>query len=178
MIYLTGYHSTTKEAAKDILSNNEFILSTSDKEWLGNGIYFYKEYKDALEWNRDEHKSQADAILHGIICVNDDEYIDFDTENGKKQIRKIKENLIKDFKDTVKSISVQELQCLIANLTWDEYPQVKVLSASFHPDRSLLKTLIDERPFRKEFCVRDNKYIFGINEINVVPISKEWFRYG
>ncbi len=173
MIYLTGYHSTTKAAAKEILSNNEFVLSTSDKEWLGKGIYFYKEYKDALEWNRDEHKSQADAILHGIISLKNDEYIDFDTENGKKQIRKIKEDLIKDFKDTVNSMGAQELQCLIANLTWAEYPKVKVLSASFHPDRSLLKSLIDERPFRKEFCVRDNKYITGINEINVVSINKE-----
>lgn len=173
MIYLTGYHSTTKAAAKEILSNNEFVLSTSDTEWLGKGIYFYKEYKDALEWNRDEHKSQADAILHGIISLKNDEYIDFDTENGKKQIRKIKEDLIKDFKDTVNSMGAQELQCLIANLTWAEYPKVKVLSASFHPDRSLLKSLIDERPFRKEFCVRDNKYITGINEINVVSINKE-----
>lgn len=38
-----GFHGTTREYADIILRTNNFIASTDEEEWLGNGVYFFED---------------------------------------------------------------------------------------------------------------------------------------
>jgi hypothetical protein len=75
-MYLTGYHGTSKKNGYDIVKSKHFNISISSTEWLGSGIYFYCEFSDALKWSSDN------MVLHAVIYVEEDEYIDLDSENG------------------------------------------------------------------------------------------------
>lgn len=44
-------------------------------------------------------------------------------------------------------------------IIWDLHPKIKVMTASFPKEPTKFKTLLDKRPLRKEFCVRNNSYI-------------------
>lgn len=155
----TGYHGTTVENASKIIKTKKFLISNGDTEWLGKGIYFYPDINDAYNWR------ECETILHTVIKVNEDEYLDIDTKEGKDIY-----NIVTDFLLSM-SISDKELsspqknQCAIMNLIWDTYDKVKIISASFATERTKLKTLIDTRPTRKEFCVRSNDNIVLIQEI-------------
>ena len=59
----------------------------------------------------------------------------------------------------------QENQCAAANIIWNTYSNIKVISASFATERTIVPTLIDIRPRRKEFCVRNNDCIILIQKI-------------
>ncbi len=55
--------------------------------------------------------------------------------------------------------NVQKNQYAVMKMLWESYPKIKVISASFPKTRTIFKTLLDRRPIRKEFCVRNNEYI-------------------
>ncbi len=80
---ITGYHGTSKDIASKIIEKKYFMISNGDKEWLGRGIYFYTNYEDALEWSKLKYDT-AFSVLHTIIEINQEEFIDFDTEEGKE----------------------------------------------------------------------------------------------
>lgn len=152
IVFLTGYHGTDLASANSIIKENRYNISSSDTEWLGSGIYFYSSITDAYNWK------ESKAILHSVIKINDDEYLDIDSEEG-----------IKIFQDIIDFIceshcveicgSTQKNQCAVARMIWDTYPKLKVISASFATEKTKLKTLIDKRHRRKEFCVRNNSSI-------------------
>lgn len=154
-MFLTGYHGTSNESADNILKENFFKLSESDKEWLGKGIYFYFDFADAYEWRNNE------SILHSVIKIEDDEYLDLDTKEGLNICRKaidmvIKYGVVSNPKDKKMA---QKNQCAAMNCIWRLSNTTKVMSRSFPREPKVIEMLIDERPLRKEFCVKDNSCI-------------------
>lgn len=154
-MFLTGYHGTSNESADNILKENFFKPSESDEEWLGRGIYFYFDFADAYEWRNNE------SILHSIIKIDDDEYLDLDTEEGlnicRKAIDKIIEyGIVTDLKN--KNMA-QKNQCAVMNCIWKLSDTIKVMSRSFPRERKVIEMIMDERSLRKEFCVKDNSCI-------------------
>lgn len=79
-MYLTGYHGTSKEYAENILKTKIFHQSRKINEWLGNGIYFYTEFEEALEWAKKYHPNN-EAVIHEIICIKEDEIMNLDYED-------------------------------------------------------------------------------------------------
>ena len=156
---ITGYHGTTEESANDILSSREYLISNGEEEWLGNGIYFYPNINDAYNWRN------CEIILHTVIRVNDDELLDIDTIEGIIVYNAVVNYLSSLIISDAVISSPQKNQCAVMNLIWDTYDKVKVISASFATKKTELKTLIDTRPKRKEFCVRNNDSIVLIQEI-------------
>ncbi len=73
-MYLTGYHGTNKEAADKIMERGKFLISKGDKQWLGDGIYFYPNFGDAYNWKYRDSDPEAEIIIHAIIKIEDDEY--------------------------------------------------------------------------------------------------------
>lgn len=154
-MYLTGYHGTTSINANNIIKEGNFKISNSDVEWLGDGIYYYFDINDAYEWRNSE------VILHSVIKIEDKEYLDIDSDVGKKIYNQIIE-YISDMqgKSVNRSFeSIQKNQCAVMKMLWQTNPNIKVISASFPAVKTKLKTLLDTRPTRKEFCVRNNSYI-------------------
>ena len=160
-MYFTGYHGTSRANGNNIIKTKCFDVSNSDTEWLGSGIYFYCEYSDALACSGDR------TVLHTIIYVDDNEYIDLDSENGKKIFNAVETKIDTRFKYLV-SGNAQENQCVIANMIWQEFEYIKLLIASFAIKPSKIKTLIDGRKKRREFCIRDNSAIKSIQIIEDV----------
>jgi hypothetical protein len=42
--HIVGWHGTTKEAGEEIKLAN-FKISTGMRQWLGDGIFFYRRYR-------------------------------------------------------------------------------------------------------------------------------------
>lgn len=154
-MFLTGYHGTTLLNAEKIIESNKFNISHKNIEWLGNGIYFYSNISDACDWKNSE------AILHSIIKVKDDEYLDIDSENGAKIFNEVFKTISQKQKKKVstKFIDIQKNQYAVMKTIWSVCDNIKVISASFPTKDRTFLTLIDRQPLRKEFCVKDNDCI-------------------
>ena len=161
-MYLTGYHGTNQSSANRIIRNQKFHLSNGRKEWLGNGIYFYIDFADSLDWAQMRYNDDY-AVVHALIKINEDELIDYDSVKGTKLL-----NIILEYIGTSLGGTPQENQCALANYIWSRSPDIKVLKSSFAKTPSKVKMLKDMREKRIEFCVRDNiENIFGICQIPI-----------
>lgn len=76
-MFMIGYHGTTLKYANSIIEEGKFHISSSDTEWLGDGIYYYFDINDAYEW-----RDNTEAILHSVIKIEDSEYLDIDSKCG------------------------------------------------------------------------------------------------
>lgn len=162
-MYFTGYHGTSRENGYNIIADKRFNLSSGKAEWLGTGIYFYREFSDALVWSKDS------TVLHAVIRVEEDEFLDIDSEQGLEVLRKVLA-LIETKYDMHIDGTPEENQCAVANFIWQDNESIKLISASFATEPTKVKMLIDSRIKRKEFCVRDNEYIKSIQIIEDVMI--------
>lgn len=153
-MFLTGYHGATREKANRIEREGGFPLSHGNTEWLGSGIYFYFSIADAYSWK------SSDVIYHAVVKIEDDEYCDLDTVEGKLLIRRMVDYVYSKMTDKKPDWSaVQKNQCSVMKMIWDSYPKVQVMAASFSPEQTKIPLLIDPRLKRKEFCVRNNNSI-------------------
>ena len=154
-MYLTGYHGTTLENAYKILSEGKFNASDNDTDWLGKGIYFYFDFNDAINWRN------ADAVLHSVIKIDHSEYLDIDSNQGKKIYEQIVDIIasLQEKEVSTSSKNTQKNQCAVMRMIWETYPKVSVISASFPTEKTKMRTMIDVRKRRKEFCVRNNRFI-------------------
>lgn len=163
-MYITGYHGTTTAAASSIMQQKRFDISKGDRQWLGNGIYFYPDFSDALNWGGTTGTTASDSILHVLVKVREEEMLDMDTQEGKRFGRELLDRICKD-EDFEIDKNAEVNQCALINLIWDRCRSIKVLCASFSPEKTKVKTLLDFRTKRKEFCVRDNDSIAYIGVI-------------
>ena len=161
-MYLTGYHGTNKEYAENILNNQRFVPSIGEKHWLGHGIYFYPNFEDALNWAKEYHPNN-EAVIHALICVDDEEIIDFDAPDGKKLFHDIIWAMGEQL--NLSETQVQKNQCIVCNTIWATNNKIKVLKSHFGKEQTLFRTLIDYREQMLELCVRDNSVIQGICDI-------------
>ena len=153
-MFLTGYHGTSLENGQKIIESQRFNISVGKKEWLGNGIYFYFSLADAYNWR------DSEAIIHSVIKIDEDEYLDIDSEEGKLIYNGILDIISSMQSRTIFSnVSTQANQCAVMKMIWETQPKVKAISASFATEPTKIKTLLDKRPRRKEFCVRNNDCI-------------------
>ncbi|MRJ09341.1 hypothetical protein EDL99_10795 [Ornithobacterium rhinotracheale] len=95
MVLLDGYHGTSLESAKEIIKSN-YALSIGDREWLGDGVYFFvsgissNPDKQAEQWaivqswdnNCKKQKYVEYCIIYSKIEVKDSEFLDLTTEEG------------------------------------------------------------------------------------------------
>ncbi len=163
---ITGYHGTTKENANNVLKEKKFYLSKSPRDWLGEGIYFYFNYADALDWTIQKEYKEV-AILHVIIRVPDENVIDFDSDKGSSIYSFFEQELAKLEVEFCNG-STQENQCALMNYIWEKEKDCKVMMASFARKPKLLKTMLDCRTKRKEMCVRSNEFIEEIIGLKVI----------
>lgn len=153
---ITGYHGTTETYAHNILAEGEYHISCSDTEWLGDGIYFYEQFSDAFNWR--PKSGEEKVVLHAVVKIADDEYLDIDSPEGERAWRGILEYICKV--ECIKLTGTpQENQCAACRMLWDSNPNIKVVAGSFATMPSQVKVLIDKRIRRREFCVRNNEPI-------------------
>ena len=154
-MYLTGYHGTTLAHANKILTEHKFYTSRSDHEWLADGIYFYYNIEDALNWRDNE------VIIHSLIKIKDTEFFDMYSDRGKELFFKVYNKIasMQEENGNKKNYSAHQNQCAIMRAIWNLLPNAKVIAASLPPIPSRIPVIFDARPKRREFCVRSNDYI-------------------
>ncbi|MCL1886214.1 MAG: hypothetical protein FWF98_05635 [Dehalococcoidia bacterium] len=157
---ICGYHGTDKEYGDAIFQTKIFLPSQSDAEWLGKGVYFYIKSDDAAEWCKKRNYDNP-MILRACVIVKEDEYLDYDTEDGKGLIRSAMEVITHASKYTKfgENNAAAKNQHAIAMVLWAEFPELKVLLGTFPTQAHPFPVIKDVRPLRPEFCVRDSSYL-------------------
>lgn len=164
-MFLTGYHGTSNTAADNIMKTGQFAKSMGDRQWLGDGIYFYDNLEDAYNWHNIQTGEAAEAIIHAVIKIKDNEYLYLNSEEGAKLIDGVIDYICASMKVKVEEKYAQQNQCAVANMIWQRRTDLKVMAASFPTLRRKMATMLDLRPLRREFCVRDNSCIRYIDRI-------------
>lgn len=162
--YITGYHGTTSKKADAIEKKNGFHISDTPTNWLGKGIYFYKYYVDAAKWTGVKIGGDPiDTVIHVVVKIKYDDYIDLETPEGRALFNGYLERAVRD---GLVPGSVEENQCSIMNMIWDDVPSLKAIGGAFSPEHSTrFRTLNDTRSKRREFCIRDNEAILVLERM-------------
>lgn len=112
-MYITGYHGTSLDAARSIINSEQFIRSDGPTHWLGNGIYFYADFEDAYNWRYDDSSPLPEAIVHTIIRVEEDKYLDLNSIEGQKLFADVGILLRRSGRIKAQAKFTQENQCSI-----------------------------------------------------------------
>lgn len=113
IVTIEGHHGTSHESATLIQKSN-YELSVGDKEWLGDGVYFFIEglssktvdlaekwaIANAWDNNTRNYKYYDYCILKSIIESHDDNILDLTIEEGLE----VYEYLIEKYKSKIASI--------------------------------------------------------------------------
>jgi len=166
MMIATGYHGTRRVNADQILTSQEFHPSDSGADWLGNGIYFYESYEDALYWKKNSEEICTEAILHVIVQYGDHEFLDLDQPEGQHVYEELEQSLAQSGYEPEGDIS--QRTCAVVKLLWQQCDQVKVMFCSFPRQPRPIRTLIEYRKKRREICVKNNESIKNIIEVGRV----------
>jgi uncharacterized protein MJ0359 len=90
-ITIKGYHGTNSNNCRNILNSN-YRISKGDKEWLGDGVYFFIEgissespKELAKKWviaESSKRKHKDYAVIESEIKVNEEKLLDLTTKEG------------------------------------------------------------------------------------------------
>lgn len=152
----TGYHATLTKNKESIM-NEGFKPSNKDDDWLGEGIYFWDDIKNAEWWNRKSKAISKCVFICNLTC-NLINYLDLDNkvEMDKLNVfskRYMNEMIKKSHKKPVfkNNNQIRKFFCDI----YCSKNDISILSFTFKHD------IINEAGFktgtlgRKQICVRE-----------------------
>lgn len=95
MVELIGYHGTIREKADNIIKEDRYRLSDKPTEWLGRGVYFFKDRVWAKRWSdsASERWGGEPAVLRSLIRCKKEEFFDLDSIDNRNEM----ESLLKKF---------------------------------------------------------------------------------
>ncbi|BAK25839.1 hypothetical protein PGTDC60_1690 [Porphyromonas gingivalis TDC60] len=142
-IRLQGFHGTDKARVSSILDNG-LNPSKGDKEWLGDGCYFFLEglsdpLKQAEEWaifkawdkKRHENNYSSYAVLCAEIQVGEQEFLDLTKEEGIRILDYIQEQCTSKLAKIKKKL--RYLDGLLINFARNEnILKIDVVKANFY----------------------------------------------
>ncbi len=74
-----AYHGTSLENANKICkSSNEinFKISCGKTEWLGNGVYFFDNKQNAIDWSKKVRQFEEIGIVSAMIKADEEKVFD------------------------------------------------------------------------------------------------------
>ncbi|NCP98624.1 hypothetical protein GW820_07165 [archaeon] len=144
LISIEGFHGTSLKSAEAILNSN-FQLSFGDKEWLGDGVYFFinginkkpeeqaEKWAIAQSWNNVTkiYDFNTYCVLKSEIIVEENNFLDLTSEDGIE----VFEYLIERFEEKIKESGkkLEYLDGLLINLARGEgILEVDVVKGNFY----------------------------------------------
>lgn len=115
---IEGFHGTSFENAEKVILQ-DFNPSVGDKEWLGDGVYFFtrgindnpsnqaEKWSIAQSWdnNKKEYRYKKYAVLKCHIEVDDDNFLDLTTSDGVEVLDYIIEHHMAKMKEIGKKFT-------------------------------------------------------------------------
>lgn len=83
----TAYHKASRKAVLEAVDCQRFHISENrdrrenDKLWLGDGIYFWQRYSDALYWRGRGYEEEYDIAVADLRS-SAEQFLDLDTNTG------------------------------------------------------------------------------------------------
>jgi len=169
---LLGYKAVSKEHGESAIERRELHRAKRDEandryHWLGDGIYFYPELKDAESY-LSEKGPGAFVISAKTVLLEREEIIDLGHISDSDR-----RNKITDYIETLAGKrgieiaigtepSFEKNRHIFAEIMWENYRNAKVLKASFWnlpSDEFREEEGKHARYLREEYCVRWGEYI-------------------
>lgn len=156
----TGYHATLK-IYQESIKNNGFKLSNSEDDWLGEGVYFWDDIRNAKWWMKKNRLFPKCIFVCRLNC-NLSNYLDLDNKFEMDKLDAFSKNFLNEIskrngkKPNFKNINqIKKFFC-------DMYcskNNISILSFTFKHD------IINKAGFkvdtlsRKQICVRETNCI-------------------
>lgn len=164
------YHGTSYAHGTKILDEQEFLPSTKNNEWLGKGVYFFSDKRDAEWWARDRYKRDETlknnpVVLSANLVYDEERFINLSDKaqmrrlvlEAKKMIRKIR---LSGLGAPSNFETEEELMCLCCNLYKKKY-KIDLIAYNF----PRLKRNDAGFPFvwyQEQYCATSNSIIHNI----------------
>lgn len=131
------YHGTDCISAKKIMQTN-FIYKRRSNHWLGNGIYFFEDYKQAKWWSEIISKKQKllAVIIEVKLEVESDKILDLRETSAMlmflDRANRILEGISKNDKEPI-STDKHKLMCIVCDYYKIEY-NIDLIIKNFSKD--------------------------------------------
>ena len=160
---IEAYHGTSAVNATRIRSEQRFIRSETEHEWLGHGIYFFAYRADAVQWIQIKHFRGGQVVI-AQLEYDDAELLDLDDPT---QLNAVNDELKQLFDATQDNITVKQYQdrwkrwCWACNTYRDIYPEIGIIVYTFQKGGPLEPSLF--RTNQRQICVSKEHIITAIN---------------
>ena len=167
MVNIKGFHGTLDEKANKIL-NSKFIHSSKNSEWLGSGVYFFAERKDAewwakLETNKRQNQGSLPAVLSADIITEDEFFYNLDLQCNMDKMRKEARAWLQNPNLGFRAdLSREQLRCLVCNLYARKHG-IKVFTFTF-PAITTNEIGFIYSKMQRQICVNDDSCIRNLRK--------------
>lgn len=167
MVNIKGFHGTLDEKANKIL-NSKFIHSSKNSEWLGSGVYFFVERKDAewwakLEAGKPQNKYSVPTVLSANIVTDDEFFYDLDLQRNMDKMRKEARAWLQNPNLGFRAdLSREQLRCLVCNLYARKHG-IKVFTFTF-PAITTNEIGFTYSKMQRQICVNDDSCIRNLRK--------------
>lgn len=178
---IIGYHGTSQSCADMILIEKQFRVSSSTKEWLGEGIYFFEDRNHAIGWANIRSKRYGEkfaVVLAVDILCSSEEFFDLDIPINVFQIDKCFMQAMSngDFGNgTPQFESIDELRCFATNFYKETHPDIKVIAYTFD---STQHTKAGFPIKQRQLCVSDQDIISNIRKVYTAETGRGGYYRG
>jgi hypothetical protein len=126
IISLKGFHTTTSNNARKITFDNKFKPSTKTNEWLGEGIYFWLTYEDAMYWFEKSNTFINEMCIISVnLTLDENKILDLDIPDNMnilvEFVNTYTNEMLKISKKSPKFKSIEEKRCFYCNLYKRKY---------------------------------------------------------
>ena len=179
---ITGYHGTSRTAALSILKNG-FRKSTGDKQWLGDGVYFFAHHapyingkNEALSWATKVRHCEYPEVIEASFKLDNETDLNFCFNKYLRQDfeAKVREQAPIHLKELNKRVKVSTFLKNYIKLLIDNSDEINLVMANtngfrFKTEQNEKETIIQDIIVRHQIqvCVISNKLIKSLNCIKL-----------
>lgn len=159
IISLRGFHTTTAKNARQINLKSKFTPSTKSNEWLGEGVYFWLAYEDAMYWFEKSNTYINEMCIISVqLTLDKDKILDLDIPDNMNILVDFANTYINEMSKISKKLpdfkTTNEKRCFYCNLYKRKY-SLDAIIFTFSQEYNSVGFAVK----RKQVCVHNSKAI-------------------
>lgn len=166
---MIGYHGTTRDNAEKIVSQQSFIDSDRENDWLGRGVYFFA-YKLHASWwvTHRRYQGKKVEILEAELQYTDEQMLDLDDPEQLSILDDIVKYAVENANSSEGSIGAdlktpQEHGCFACNLIKKLNPSIGIIVYTFRDSGKRSEyEYIKLSGNQRQICVSDHSIIANV----------------